>query len=125
MKLLITCLVVLIGQLTVGQTRISILNGDWNDPSIWSPTGVPLLNEDTVIVANEISFQGDLEVGINELIINSSGQITGTGTFGVHGNLLNNGVMNITRLLVGDGNTMTNNNTMNGSYIVPTNLVNK
>ncbi|MBK9283623.1 MAG: hypothetical protein IPM51_04810 [Sphingobacteriaceae bacterium] len=40
---------IFISNLLIGQTKTAIANGNWNNPSRWSPTGVPTATNDVVI----------------------------------------------------------------------------
>jgi len=39
---------------TYSQSKLSIGSGDWNNPSIWSPTGVPLATDNVIIQSNHV-----------------------------------------------------------------------
>ncbi len=62
-------------------TRTSIAQGNWSDPFIWSPTGVPMLSDDTIIVATGVNFFGqNITFGNSLFWITNSGSLSGSNT---------------------------------------------
>ena len=58
----------------------TVANGSLFNPSIWSPAGVPLM-EDTVIINHAITVTGNyVDFGASWLIVNQNGNITGDTT---------------------------------------------
>lgn len=101
--------------------KTSISNGSWSDPAIWSPAGIPFM-EDTVIINNHVTVDTTIDVGINWLIVNANDSITGDSLLSLHGNLKNDGVINLGWLAVGDGNTTVNNGIIKGKNYATGNL---
>lgn len=58
-----------------GLTRTSVVAGAWNNPSTWSPSGVPTPADDSIIVATGVTFFGQ-----NIVFGNSVFRITSTGS---------------------------------------------
>jgi hypothetical protein len=58
MKTLLTTLLLFGALNSFAAIKETISNGSWFNPSIWSPAGVPLL-EDTVIVNHTITVTGN------------------------------------------------------------------
>lgn len=63
--------------------KTAINNGDWFDPTVWSPTGVPsaLSPTDTVIINSQVSFNGTLDargVAVHTFRISAAGSLSGT-----------------------------------------------
>lgn len=94
----------------VGQSKVTVMNGNWDDPQIWSPVGVPGMNEDTVIVNHEVSLTQDTGVGINHFHIGSNGMLTGNATFGLGGSIVVDGEVHVNVLTIGNGDYSINNN---------------
>ncbi|GAB4132943.1 MAG: hypothetical protein Fur0041_04740 [Bacteroidia bacterium] len=47
------------------QTKISVANGDWYNPATWSPSGVPDLLTQNIIVNTNVTFSQDILIGGN------------------------------------------------------------
>lgn len=125
MKILFTILIAFAAQTGWTQMKISISDGDWNDPQNWSPAVVPQFNEDTVFVNHEMTLPNSLEVGIDHLIISVNGSVNVSGTFALHGNFKNDGKFIADSLVVGDGDYCINNNLIDVHFFVPTNPLNE
>lgn len=109
---------------SVGIDKVSVMNGNWNNPNIWNPVGVPnsthnvtISNGNTVVVntnaiCNDLTVNGSLIIGNNNtarvidvlgnINVNNSGQITiNTNSNNPHqlylynGNITNNGTINL------------------------------
>lgn len=93
--------------------KTSISNGNWSNPATWSPAGIPF-QEDTVIINSHVTVNATIDVGITWLIVNANDSITGDSTLSLHGNLKNDGVINLGWLAVGDGSTTINNGVIKG-----------
>ena len=93
--------------------KTSVVDGNWSNPSTWSPSGVPF-SEDTLIINTHVIADVFIDVGINWLIINAGDSLTGDSLFGLHGNLKVDGIINIRDLAVGDGTTTINNGIIKG-----------
>lgn len=68
-------------------TRTSVQNGNWNNPTTWSPAGVPQLSDDTIIVATSVFLSGgNISFGNSLFKVATSGSLSGgltdTLTFG-------------------------------------------
>lgn len=73
-------------------TKTTQGNGDWNDPAIWDPTGVPSSSDDAVIRSGDsINISTDQTIkslnvqSSSKLIWSPSKRLTITGTFAVDG----------------------------------------
>lgn len=60
-------------------------SGSWNDPSQWTPNGVPGAGDDVLINAGAITLPGN--VAISNLVL-GGGVIDGTGIFTITGNFI-------------------------------------
>jgi hypothetical protein len=125
MKILFTIILAFAIQSGWTQTKISIADGDWNNPLNWNPAVVPVFNEDTVIVNHQMTLSNTLEVGINHLIIGTDGSVDVDGTFALHGNFNNDGRFLCDSLVIGDGNYCINNNLIEAHVFIPTNPLNE
>lgn len=61
------------------QTRTSIANGNWNNPAIWSPAGVPQLTDAVIIINNQVTFTQNIMHGSTEFRINAGASLVSTG----------------------------------------------
>lgn len=105
-------------------TKTSVTNGDWNNPSTWNPAVVPL-SEDTVVVIHNLFIDKKTEFGASLCWIKTNGSLTGDSVFAVHGNFLNDGLVDINNVIgIGDGNSMINNGTIHGNIFLPANTNN-
>lgn len=125
MKTIITTTLNLLSQFMFAQTKVSVSDGNWNDPQNWSPAVVPFLGEDSVIIEHEIQTSGDHEVGINQLIIKPTGKLANTGAFALHGSLRNEGDITSDTLLIGDGYYFINYGTIFANQLAPANPLNE
>lgn len=94
----------------LGQSKVTVMNGDWDDPQIWSPVGVPGMNEDTVVVNHEVSLNQDTGTGINHFWIASNGMLNGSVAFGLGGSIVVDGEVHVNVLTIGNGDYSINNN---------------
>jgi hypothetical protein len=60
-------------------TRISIANGNWNNPSIWSPAGVPTLADDTIIINTDVTFNQSIADGQAMFRVNAGASLVDIG----------------------------------------------
>lgn len=124
MKLLLsvtTCLVMFSAMATVKTTNS---NGNWFDPAIWSPFGVPLM-EDSVIINHDVTVIGNyVDFGANWLIVNSNASIIGDSIFSLHGNLKLYGSMDLKIIAIGDGDSTLVFGEVYGRKYVPGNPIN-
>ncbi|MCJ8289492.1 MAG: T9SS type A sorting domain-containing protein [Crocinitomicaceae bacterium] len=125
MKLFIALILLILSQVGWSQIKVSVSNGNWNDPQNWNPAVVPYLNEDSVIINHAITTQNTTEVGINHLIIGTNGSLNASSTFALHGSLIVDGSLHADTLLVGDGIYFKNNNLMEVDWFVTTNPTNE
>ena len=125
MKALFTIIIALIVTTGWTQTKISIADGDWNNPQNWNPAVVPVFNEDTVIVNHQMTLSNSLEVGITHLLIGVDGIVDVNGTFALHGNFKNDGRFLSDSLIIGDGDYCFNNNLIEAHVLIPTNPLNE
>ncbi|MCA6363718.1 MAG: T9SS type A sorting domain-containing protein [Bacteroidetes bacterium] len=80
-KLLLFSITALLGFSTSGfaLTRTSIANGNWNNPSIWSPTGVPLPTDDIIIINSQVSFNQNIAHANQEFRVNQGASLISSG----------------------------------------------
>lgn len=125
MKIIFIAAFVIIAQMGWSQAKISVSDGNWSDPQNWNPAIVPQLNDDSVIIYHEITTLNQTEVGINHLIVETSGSLITSSIFSLHGSLKVKGNFNADTLLVGDGNYFINNNLLEVGRLVLTNPTNE
>ena len=66
--------------LVFGETKTSVASGNWNIPSVWSPEGVPVNNDDVIIgTGTTVTVDVNTEI-INSLTIQSGAVLQGDGT---------------------------------------------
>lgn len=90
-------------------TKISIVNGNWNSPSTWSPSGVPASTDNIVINTNVIlNTNINLDAG-SSLTINSGKSLIGASNINTDGTIagpniaiINNGTLTIDELQASD-----------------------
>jgi hypothetical protein len=61
------------------QTRTSIANGNWNNPAIWSPAGVPQFTDAVIIINNQVTFNQNILHGTAEFRINAGASLVSSG----------------------------------------------
>jgi hypothetical protein len=121
MKALLVLLLLISALYTNAAIKETISSGSWFNPSIWSPAGVPLL-EDTVVINHAISVTGNyVDFGASWLIVNQTGNITGDTTFALHGNLKLYGQVDMSIFAVGDGDSTLVYGTVLGRKYIPGN----
>jgi hypothetical protein len=101
-------------------TRISIASGNWNNPAIWSPAGVPTLSDDTIIINTDVTFNQRIVDGQSLFRVNAGASLIdlGNDTAGFGGDMLViNGYFSVNVLAVGMVDTAVNN----GTIVVGTN----
>jgi hypothetical protein len=99
-------------------------NGSWFDPGIWSPFGVPLM-EDSVIINHDVTVTGNyVDFGANWLIVNTNASIIGDTIFSLHGNLKLYGSMDCNIIAIGDGDSTLVFGEVYGRKYVPGNPIN-
>ncbi len=54
---------------------VSVAPGDWNDPSIWAPPGVPDNTSGTITVNHTVTIPNGFSVSVDQLTIGSSGTL--------------------------------------------------
>ena len=100
-------------------------NGNWFDPTVWSPAGVPLM-EDSVVINHNITVTGNyVDFGANWLIVNSNASIVGDTIFSLHGNLKLYGSMDLSIIAIGDGDSTVVFGDVFGRKYVPGNPINQ
>ena len=68
-------------------TKTSILSGNWNMTTIWSPSGIPGIADDVIIV-DSVMIESGTTAEINNLTIDkTTGKLVVKGTLVVNGNL--------------------------------------
>lgn len=124
MKLLLsitTCFLMFSAFATVKTTNS---NGSWFDSAIWSPFGVPLM-EDSVIINHDVTVTGNyVDFGANWLIVNANASIIGDTIFSLHGNLKLYGTMDLKIIAIGDGDSTLVFGDVYGRKYVPGNPTN-
>lgn len=71
-----------IASFATAQTRTSVANGDWFNPSTWSPAGVPNPNDNVLIVNTDVTFSQNItitpqalfKVNPGKSLVNTTGQ---------------------------------------------------
>ncbi len=71
-----------IASFATAQTRTSVANGDWYNPSTWSPAGVPGPSDNIIIVNTDVTFsqnititpQSQFKVNAGKSLVNTTGQ---------------------------------------------------
>jgi len=114
-NLIFTLLIIGCALNTNATVKTSVVDGDWNSPSTWSPASVPF-GEDTVIINSNVSTDELVDVLINTLIVNNGFTLQSSNTFGLHGNLFNYGTINTSTLAIGDGTYTENNGIIRGTF---------
>lgn len=102
-------------------TRISIANGSWNNPAIWSPTGVPTLADDSIIINTAVTFTQNIADGQAMFRVNSGASLIdlGNDTAAFGGDrLVVNGYFSVGVLAIG----MVDSATINGILNVATDI---
>lgn len=54
---------------------ISVTSGDWNNPSVWSPPGVPDFNAGPISISHSITIPNGYSVDVDQLSITSGGTL--------------------------------------------------
>ncbi|MGL5889117.1 MAG: T9SS type A sorting domain-containing protein [Bacteroidia bacterium] len=108
-------LVLLTATSAYAQTRTSIANGNWNNPAIWSPTGIPQVTDNVIIINSQVTFAQNITFGNAEFRINSGASLVSTGldtiTLGCDLALFN-GFLQTDVLIVGTGDSAVNSGTI-------------
>jgi hypothetical protein len=62
-------------------TRVSIANGNWNNPAIWNPTGVPTTADDSIIINTDVIFNQNFNIinGQKMFRVNAGASLTDSG----------------------------------------------
>ncbi|TNF46379.1 MAG: T9SS type A sorting domain-containing protein [Bacteroidetes bacterium] len=121
MKSILFFIVITTSVLSFAQNKTTISDGSWFDPAIWSPSGVPLM-EDTVFINHDVTVTGNyVDFGANWLIVNPAASIVGDTIFSLHGNLKMKGLMDLTIIAVGDGDSTQVYGTIQGRKYIPGN----
>lgn len=97
-----------------GTIKISVINGNWYSASTWSPSGIPASIEDTIIINSNVTINVFTDITASVLWIYPSASLTSNSTLTLHGNLRNEGLLNISIIAVGDGINSNNTGTING-----------
>ncbi|MDQ3112308.1 MAG: T9SS type A sorting domain-containing protein [Bacteroidota bacterium] len=96
-------------------TRISIANGNWNNPAIWNPAGVPMPGDDSIIINTAVTYNQNIVDGQAMFRVNSGASLTDTGndtaTFGGDRFVIN-GYFSCYVLAIGMGDSATVNGIM-------------
>ncbi|CAN5884664.1 hypothetical protein BH11BAC7_BH11BAC7_07060 [soil metagenome] len=91
-------------------TRISIANGNWNNPSIWSPAGIPTFADDSIIINTDVTFAQNIADGQAMFRVNAGATLTDAGNdTAVFGGdrLVVNGYFTVGVLVVGTNDSAT------------------
>ena len=89
-------------------TYTSAQNGNWTNPTTWSPTGVPVPG-DIAIINHAVVLNTDFAYTVGSIIVNASGSLVHDATGrdiwvnGVNASLTNNGTTTIRNLLLSIG----------------------
>ena len=89
-------------------TYTSAQNGNWTNPTTWSPTGVPVPG-DIAIINHAVVLNTDFAYTVGSITINASGSLVHDATGrdiwvnGVNASLTNNGTTTIRNLLLSIG----------------------
>ncbi|GEM_PF-5697305 len=102
---------------SLGQTnRTTISSGDFYNPLIWSPAGIPS-NGDSLIINHDVILNLDVYYTSGQILINSSGSLTEGGAdrsvWIDGGSLVNHGVYTSHLIWVSSGGFITNTGSMN------------
>src|ERR1700749_1754651 len=92
-------------------TRISIANGNWNNPAIWSPAGVPTFADDSIIINTDVTFNQRIVDGQSLFRVNAGASLIdlGNDTAAFGGELLViNGYFSVGTLAIGMGDSAVN-----------------
>lgn len=105
--------------------KTTVADGDWLNPNIWSPVGVPL-SEGTVIINHDVTIPAGELAGFQAewLIINSGAGITGDASLGFSGNLKLYGLTDLNMFAVSDGDSLLVYGTILGNSFTPGNIHN-
>ncbi len=103
---LLLLLVFLLGSTVASSqvTRISVANGNWNNPAIWSPAGVPTLTDDSIIINTDVTFSQHIIDGQSMFRVNAGASLidTGNDTATLGGDrLVVNGYFSVSTLVIG------------------------
>ncbi len=114
MKKLVLAILLIIPFASQALTRTSVLNGNWSDPNIWSPVGIPQLSDDSIIVATNVFFQGgNIYFGNSLFKVATSGSLAGgpTDTLTFGGDVMEiRGYTSLCVLIVGANDSVVNYN---------------
>ncbi|HTL82436.1 MAG TPA: T9SS type A sorting domain-containing protein [Bacteroidia bacterium] len=97
-------------------TRISIANGNWSNPAIWSPAGVPTPSDDSIIVNTAVTFNQNIADGLTWFQVTLNGSLIDQGmdTIALGGNDAKiQGYMSCDVFAVGMNNQFHNYGTIN------------
>lgn len=121
-RFFLVLVLLLIGKISHSQvTRISIANGNWNNPAIWSPAGVPTVADDSIIINTNVTFSQNIVDGQAMFRVNAGASLTDMGNdTAVFGGdrLVVNGYFSVGVLAVG----MTDSATISGVLNVATDV---
>lgn len=130
MKKIILLLTVLFVSNANAQTvRTSIASGDFFNPTIWSPLGIPT-NGDSLRINHNVVLSSDIYYSAGQIRINNGGSLTEDATprnvWADGGSLLNYGMYNTHVLYVSGSGFVTNHGTITGvdSLLISTNFGN-
>lgn len=102
--------------------KISVADGNWNNPSNWNPAGVPLL-EDTLILNHHLTASDDIEFGASWFIVNTGASLSADSSVAVHGSVRLNGQLDALNYADGDGDSTLIYGELNASVIATGNPV--
>ncbi len=106
-------LVLVSAQPTLGAIKTSIVNGSWDDPAIWSPTGAPL-SEDTVIINSNVTCFGmRVAFAANLFWVQSGSSVSGDSIFVLNGSFLIDGMVDLEDFSISGGINDVNNGQIN------------
>lgn len=114
MKKIVLAILLILPFASQALTRTSVLNGNWSDPNIWSPVGIPQLSDDTIIVATSVFLTGgNIYFGNSLFKVATSGSLGGgpTDTLTFGGDVMEiRGYTSLGVLIVGANDSVVNYN---------------
>jgi hypothetical protein len=111
----ITTLLILLSTLSFAQTKTSNQDGNFYNPLIWTPIGIPA-SGDTLIINHDIGMTAGIPYAAGQIQINSGGSLTDGGVdqdiYINGGSLINAGILDCDAIWL-DSGYVTNSGSMN------------